>query len=99
VATCNSLSWPVALPDGPALFSLRPENVRIASANSANAIRFRGRVRHQAFHGATELLQVECGDGLSISMRSATRENWQGELELEFSPADAVPVRESGGRS
>jgi len=94
---CQSLSWRAALADGPALFSLRPENVRIASAErAANCVRLRGRVRHQAFHGATDLLEIECADGLTITMRTATRGNWQGELELEFSPADAVPVQDSG---
>ena len=29
VAHCSSLSWAVQLPDGPALFSLRPENIRV----------------------------------------------------------------------
>jgi ABC-type Fe3+/spermidine/putrescine transport system ATPase subunit len=103
VVRCHSLDWPVSLPDGPALFSLRPESVRVVSsaAGSArvNVIRFRGRVNHQAFHGSTELLQVECADGLKLSIRTATRENWQGELELEFSPQDAVAVRKSEERT
>src|SRR5262249_33374462 len=29
VARCHSLDWPVGLPDGPVVFSLRPENVRV----------------------------------------------------------------------
>lgn len=96
IARCHSISWPVGLPDGRAVFSLRPENIRIARSPAAgqNEVRFRGRIRHQAFHGATELLQVECGDGLVLTIRipsSATTEA----TEFEFSPADAVPVRES----
>jgi len=102
VVRCHSLDWPVSLPDGAALFSLRPESVRIvnSSAGSAgvNVVRFRGRVCHQAFHGSTELLQVECADGLKLSIRTATRENWHGDLELEFSPEDAVAVRQSEER-
>src|SRR5256886_8794294 len=27
IVRCHSLSWPVDLPDGPVLFSLRPENI------------------------------------------------------------------------
>jgi ABC-type Fe3+/spermidine/putrescine transport system ATPase subunit len=98
VAKCNSLSWKSASPDGPALFSLRPENIRLADGSSpaADCVCFRGRVRNQAFHGATELLQIECADGLQFSMRAAARDNWQDELNFEFSVADAVPVRESG---
>src|SRR5579863_6208788 len=99
VVRCHSLDWPVALPDGPVLFSLRPENLRVVAAEAGsvgvNVVRFRGRVRHQAFHGSTELLQVECADGLKLSIRTATRENWDGDLELDFSPEDAVAVRQS----
>jgi ABC-type Fe3+/spermidine/putrescine transport system ATPase subunit len=99
VARCHSLDWPVSLPDGPVLFSLRPENVRVVNPGSGNSgmnsVRFRGHVRHRAFHGSTELLRVECADGLNLSIRTAARDDWQDELELEFSPEDAVPVRES----
>ncbi len=99
VARCHSLSWQLALPDGPALFSLRPENIRLAKPATAQSdgkvVRLRGTIRRQAFHGATDLLQIVCPDGLTLSVRTSTRESWQGELELEFSPSDAVPVRES----
>lgn len=94
---CGSLSWPTSLPDGAAVFSLRPEKVRIISGAANNGtVQFRGQIKRQAFHGATELLQVECPDGLVFSLRTASQQEWQGELHLEFSPADAVPVRESG---
>ena len=100
IAHCYSLSWRVELPDGPALFSLRPENVRpVGSATETSFVQVRGTVQHQAFHGATDLLQIVCDDGLALSVRTATRENRQGELLLEFSPADAVPVRESPNRN
>ena len=96
VASCHSLRWPVRLPDGPTLISLRPESIRYAGTQVAN-VRFRGQVKHQAFHGATQLLQVECGDGLQLSVRSASGDNWGETIELEFDPADAVPVSESKG--
>ena len=96
IVRCNSLSWPAPRPDGPALLSLRPENVRLAgSSGTREVVRIRGQLRHRAFHGSTELLQIECADGLSFSVRAAVRGDWQGELEFEFDPADAVPVRES----
>jgi ABC-type Fe3+/spermidine/putrescine transport system ATPase subunit len=101
VARCNSLSWRVGLPEGPTLFSLRPENIRIVNpevGSDIDVVTFRGKIQQQAFHGATELLQIVCPDGLALSVRTATRENRQGDLELEFSPADAVPVRESPER-
>jgi ABC-type Fe3+/spermidine/putrescine transport system ATPase subunit len=97
VARCGSLTWPVTESDGPALFSLRPENIRLAHGH--DGVHFQGRVERQAFHGATDLLQVECGDGVVLSVRAAAREHWQGTVEMEFSPADAVPVRESPERN
>jgi spermidine/putrescine transport system ATP-binding protein len=99
VARCQSLSWRTSLRDGPGIFSLRPENIRLAEiGSSTGVIRFRGRILRQAFQGATELLQVQCADGLVLSFRTASREDWNGEVELEFSPADAVPVRPSEAR-
>jgi spermidine/putrescine transport system ATP-binding protein len=95
---CGSLSWNASLPDGPALFSLRPEHVRLAGPNSSGIIRVRGRVLHQAFHGATELIRVQCGDGLVLTARTAAGVAALSEIELEFSPADAVVVRESPER-
>jgi spermidine/putrescine ABC transporter ATP-binding subunit len=99
MAECKSLSWPVALPDGAALFSLRPENVRVASGSGDNKIvRCQGHVRQRAFHGATELLQVDCGDDLILSMRTALRDDWDEEIALEFLSSDAIRVQESGER-
>jgi ABC-type Fe3+/spermidine/putrescine transport system ATPase subunit len=97
-ARCHSLTWPVSLPDGPALFSLRPENIRLAPDQS-NHVSFRGTVRNQAFHGATELLQIECADGLVLSVRIPASARLQGNVSFQFSASDAVPVRESPEKS
>jgi ABC-type Fe3+/spermidine/putrescine transport system ATPase subunit len=102
IAGCCSLSWRAPLKDGVALFSLRPENIRFASAGTplaGDAVRFRGNVRYQAFHGATELLRIECADGLTFSVRTASRPDWHGEHEFEFQADDAIPVRESVERN
>jgi ABC-type Fe3+/spermidine/putrescine transport system ATPase subunit len=98
VVRYGPLAWPASLPDGPALFSLRPENLRLATGNSAGVVRVRGRVRHQAFHGATELIRVECSDGLMLVARTAGGGGTLADIDLEFSPADAVLVRESPER-
>ncbi len=95
VARCKSLSWRTGLRDGPGLFSLRPENIRLAEGSDRGAVRFCGKILRQAFHGATELIQVECADGLLISIRTASRDDWSGDVDLEFSPADAVPLKQS----
>ncbi len=98
VVHCGPLSWASTLPDGPALFSLRPEQIRFGSSSSPGAVRTRGRVLHQAFHGATELIRVVSADGLVLTVRTASGGASQNEVELEFFPADAVVVRESSER-
>jgi spermidine/putrescine transport system ATP-binding protein len=99
VVRCGALSWAASLPDGPALFSLRPEHLRLSGGGCApGTVRVRGRVLTQAFHGATQLIRVECADGLVLVVRTAsglTDEN----MELEFFLRDAVPVRESAERN
>ena len=101
-ATCGALKWPTSLPNGAALFSLRPECIRPATAASATGspenhatVRFRAKLRDQAFHGATELLRVESEGGLILTIRTASRDlpNSEAPLEFEFSAADAIPVR------
>ncbi len=99
VAHCQSLSWRTGLRDGPGLFSLRPESIRLGSGSMAGStVRCKGKVLGQSFHGATELLRVQCPDGLVLSLRTASCDRREGDVELEFSPADAVPVRESPER-
>jgi spermidine/putrescine ABC transporter ATP-binding subunit len=99
LAHCKQLSWPVALPDGPAQFSLRPEYVRLAGLSTThNWIRVHGQVVHQAFHGATELIRVQCGNGLVLLARIPSGTITAGDVELEFSPTDAVFVRKSPER-
>jgi ABC-type Fe3+/spermidine/putrescine transport system ATPase subunit len=97
---CGTLAWRASLPDGPALFSLRPEHVRLAGSGAVSAgdVRVRGTVLQKAFHGATELIRVECADGLVLVVRTASGVVLHSEVELEFSAADAVPVRESPER-
>jgi spermidine/putrescine transport system ATP-binding protein len=97
VVRCGALTWKASLPEGPTLFSLRPEHIRLAGTGASN-VRVHGRVLQQAFHGATELIRVDCG-GLVLVMRAASSSAMLDEVELEFSPTDAVVVRESPERN
>ena len=100
VVICGPLTWSAALPDGSAQFSLRPEAIRLASKNmpEAGKVRIRGKVRQQAFHGATELIRVECGNGLMLVARTPATSAVMDNVDLEFFPTDAVLVRESAER-
>src|SRR6266852_4888791 len=85
IARCSSLSWLVQLADGPALFSLRPENLVVASPAALVAsgrVRVRGRVVNQAFHGATELIRVQCAEGLVLVVRTPRSVAGHAEVEL-----------------
>jgi spermidine/putrescine ABC transporter ATP-binding subunit len=99
MVSCGPLTWKTTLPDGPAQFSLRPESIRMASDNTPRPgnVRIRGKVCHQAFHGATELIRVECGS-LMLMVRTAANSGALDHVELEFAPADAVQVRDSAER-
>jgi spermidine/putrescine transport system ATP-binding protein len=96
VVRCGTLTWSASLPDGAALFSLRPEHIRLAGTGNVGV---RGRVLQLAFLGATELIRVDCGAGLVLVMRTASSSTMLDEIDLEFSPADAVVVRESPERN
>src|ERR1700734_3490998 len=98
LAQCSGLSWPISTPDGPTLFSLRPEHIRVGSSGANGTVRVCGRILTQAFHGATELIRVDCGSGLVLMVKTSNSIDTQKEVELEFSPSDAVLVRESPER-
>ena len=97
VACCGSLSWPIQATDGQTAFSVRPENVRLAGSNPDGSVRFEGRVQHQAFHGATEMVRVECADGLVFLVRLAGAGGGAtgDTMRLEFSPRDVLVVRDT----
>lgn len=100
VVRCGDLSWASSLADGRALFSLRPEHIRLVpqNASSTGQVRVQGKILAQAFHGATELIRVQCPDGLVLEARTPASAGALNEVQLEFSPADAIPVRESPER-
>jgi len=100
MARSGPLRWRVELPDGPALFSLRPEHVRLAGKEGREDwVQVRGRVIQQSFHGATELIRVDCGAGLLLVARIPNSAAIGSDVALEFSASEATLVRESPERS
>jgi ABC-type Fe3+/spermidine/putrescine transport system ATPase subunit len=96
VARCGSFSWRISAANGTAVFSLRPEAIRLATdgSGSADSVRFRGAIRHQIYGGASELLEVDSGGGQMLRVRIAARGPLGVEQEFIFTAADAVQVRE-----
>jgi len=71
-ARIGSLEWPHKSDQQEALFSLRPEHIKIVKSDDAGAtggLRCRGSVRSRVFAGASELLEVDCEDGLQLKIR------------------------------
>ena len=95
IVACGNLSWPVSLPNGPAIFSLRPDAIRLTSQASPTpyAVRFRARIRQQIFSGPTEHLELDSA-GQLLRARIPARGALCGDHEFFFEPADAIPVRD-----
>jgi spermidine/putrescine transport system ATP-binding protein len=93
IATCGNLRWPTSTPNGSALFSLRPESIRLAAevAAAPNAICFRASIQQQIFSGSVEQLEVNCS-GQLLRVRIPARGVLTGEHAFLFDPADAIPV-------
>ena len=96
MATCGALLWPADGPSGAAVFSLRPEAIRLAADAPAlpGTARFRAALQQQFYSGASELLEVNCGGGQILRVRISARGPLSGEHEFVFSAADAIRVRE-----
>jgi ABC-type Fe3+/spermidine/putrescine transport system ATPase subunit len=81
-----------------ATFSLRPECIHLSNATlpqSNNAVGFTARVTNQTFGGATDLLEITLSDGQKLRARIPTQTPLQGPTQFEFSPQDAIRVKDS----
>ena len=96
IATCGALRWPFDTPDSPAIFSLRPETIRLcgSGARLSSEVKFRASIRQQLYGGASELLEVDCGGGQLLRVRISARGPLSGEHDFVFSIADAIRVQE-----
>jgi ABC-type Fe3+/spermidine/putrescine transport system ATPase subunit len=94
IATCGVLRWPLEEADGAVLFSLRPETIRLSpdGKRQTNEVKFRATVRQQIYSGASELLEVDSGDGQFLRVRLPACGLLPGEHDFVFSIADAIHV-------
>jgi ABC-type Fe3+/spermidine/putrescine transport system ATPase subunit len=103
IASAGAIVWRTFGPAGKATFSLRPECIRLVptidgltSAPDVSTARFRGTIRNQAFGGAMDMLELDCGNGARIRARVSNPGPLNGGHEFEFRANDAVRVRETG---
>lgn len=96
IASCGALQWPAEGPSGAAIFSLRPEVIHLASDAAAfpGTAHFRAALQQQIYSGASELLEVNCGNGQLLRVRISARGPLTGEHDFVFSPVDAIRVHE-----
>ena len=94
IASCGALRWPSEEPDGPVVFSLRPETIRLSPGGQrqTNEVQFHATVRQQIYAGASELLEVVCGDGQLLRVRLPACGQITGDHDFVFSIADAIRV-------
>ena len=99
VARCGFLQWKTLEASGPASFSLRPEAIHLAGSedDATGVVRFRGTIRQQIYSGASELLEIDCGENQSLRARIPASGSLTGVCEFVFSTRDAVRVTESSG--
>ena len=103
IASAGAIVWRTFGPPGRATYSLRPECIRLVltvdgltSAPDVSTARFRGKIRNQAFGGAMDMLELDCGNGARLRARITNPGPLNGEHEFEFRANDAVRVRETG---
>ena len=96
IASCGALRWPLEETDGSAIFSLRPEAIRLSAdgKRGASEVKFRAAIRQQLYGGTSELLEVDCGNGQTLRVRIPACGPLTGEHDFVFSISDAIRVQE-----
>ncbi|MGH9714666.1 MAG: ABC transporter ATP-binding protein [Candidatus Acidiferrales bacterium] len=100
IAHAGTIVWRSFGPPGKALFSLRPECLRLAQTGTAGdtadfaTARFRGHIRNQTFGGAMDLLEIDCGNSQILRARIASPGPLSGDRDFEFYANDVVRIRD-----
>ncbi|HEX3684304.1 MAG TPA: ABC transporter ATP-binding protein [Bryobacteraceae bacterium] len=94
-ARIGSLEWPYVSERQETLFSLRPEHIRIVNGDNSprpGGIRCEASVRSRVFTGASELLELDCGEGLQLKIRISGQSTFADRVTVEISPEHLVPL-------
>ena len=95
IAECGPFSIPAGLPDGPVVFSLRPEAIAPArSIKDDDIVEFPAQVVAEQFHGANTLLTLRCPGGAELTARIAALPGGESH-GFAFRAADCVPLEET----
>ena len=97
VADCGAFSVPVKLPDGPVVFSLRPEAIVPASSLSGEGIvKFTAQIVAEQFHGANVLVTLRCAGDIELTARISAPIGVGDSVEFAFRAEDCVPLGPAG---
>lgn len=88
-ARWGAMQWRSSAPDGPAIFSLRPECIRPAAAPREGTVAFPAQVCGREFQGASEYLKLKLADGEMLTAR-LTGQTATEFADWEFSISDLV---------
>ena len=90
VADCGAFSVSVMQPDGPVIFSLRPECIapQAAITQAGQWVQFDAEVVAEQFHGADSLLTLRCAGDLQLTARMASAPG----ARFAFQAQDLVPL-------
>lgn len=97
IARIACLEWPYGSGQGDIVFSLRPEQIRIADPaqpRSSAIVRFQGTVQRRTFAGSSELIEVDCGHGLMLNIRVPSQPIGMEAILLEFPVQALIPLNE-----
>jgi putative spermidine/putrescine transport system ATP-binding protein len=94
-ARAHTLEWPCTSSKQEVTFSLRPEHIRITTGAAPvppGSVRLKGTVRRHIFAGASELLEMDCGGGLLLNVRTSSQASDSSEDMLEIPLGKLVPL-------
>jgi spermidine/putrescine ABC transporter ATP-binding subunit len=95
IARWGSVIFTCGEADGPAVFSLRPEAIRVATAATpADHVRFKATIARQVFQGASELFELDCG-GMKLNAKIYGLAVPPEAAEFEFALSEMIAVKES----
>jgi ABC-type Fe3+/spermidine/putrescine transport system ATPase subunit len=97
IADCQIFSLPVDLPDGPVVFSLRPEAITLATSSpSYGTIEFAAQVIAEQFHGPNTLITLRCSNDVDLTARITAPLGSGESLNFAFRADDCVPLENTG---
>ncbi len=93
-ARIGPFEWPCPSAPGSSRFSLRPEHISIANnaALAPSGLRCQATVTRRIFNGFSELLEADCGQGLSLLIRVPNGTPNERNIVVEISPQHLIPL-------